>query len=159
MNRKLSSLKEDKRAYSESRAALGNVGILLWLALGTIAIWHLNPVGAGIFAFVAFVVVYGVLRKQLCKTCAYCKTCTMGFGKLSELIFGKAELGGVTPRNLLILLLVTYSLLTAIPAVLLVFSMSEEFTLSKIIVLALLLLILSFSAATKRKREFMKNWS
>ncbi|MGD0071547.1 MAG: hypothetical protein ABSB71_08325 [Candidatus Bathyarchaeia archaeon] len=153
----MSKLKEDKRAYSESRTALGNIGILLWIALGTIAIWSLSLVGALIFAFVAFIVVYGVVRKQLCKTCAYCKTCTMGFGKLSELIFGKAELGGVKPRTLQILLVVTYSLLTVIPTVLLAVSINQEFTLYKILLLAFPLLILSYSVATKRKREFMKN--
>ncbi len=157
VSRNLGDLKEDKRAYSESRTALGNIGIFLWIALGTIAIWFLNPLGAWLFAFVAFIVVYGVVRKQLCKTCAYCKTCTMGFGKLSELIFGKAELGGVKPRTLLILLLVTYSLLTGIPTVFLAVSISQKYTLSKIIVLAVSLLILSFSAVAKRKREFMKN--
>jgi hypothetical protein len=154
---KLSKLKEDKRDYSESRTALGNIGILLWLALGTIAIWFSNPIVAWIFAFVAFIVVYGVVRKQLCTTCAYCKTCTMGFGKLSELIFGKAELGGVKPRTLPILLIVTYGLLTVIPTVFLAILISQEYTLSKILVLVFLLLILACSVATKRKREFMKN--
>ncbi|MGD0645240.1 MAG: hypothetical protein ABSA75_10070 [Candidatus Bathyarchaeia archaeon] len=153
----MSKLKEDKRAYSESKTALGNIGILLWITLGTVAIWFLSLVGALIFAFVAFIVVYGVVRKPLCKTCAYCKTCTMGFGKLSALIFGKAELGGVKPRTLLILLIVTYSLLTIIPAVLLAVSISEGYILSKILVLAFLIIILSCSIAAKRKREFMKN--
>jgi hypothetical protein len=157
VSRKLGNLKEDKRAYSESRTALGNTGILLWIAVGTIAIWFLNPLGAWLFAFVAFIVVYGVVRKQLCKTCAYCKACTMGFGKLSELIFGKAELGGVKPRTLLTLLLVTYGLLTVIPTIFLALSASQEFTLFKILVLAFLLLFLSYSVATKRRREFMKN--
>ncbi len=81
----------------------------------------------------------------------------MGFGKLSELVFGKAELGGVKPRTLLILLLVTYSLLTIIPTVLLAVSISQEFTLYKILLLAFPLLILFYSVATKRKKEFMKN--
>ena len=147
----MSKFKEDKRAYSESRTVLGNIGILLWLALGTIAIWFSNPIVAWIFAFAAFIVVYGVVRKQLCKTCAYCKTCTVGLGKLSELIFGKAELGGVKPRTLLISLIVTYGLLTVIPAVFLAFSISQEYTLSKILALVFLLLILACSVATKRK--------
>jgi hypothetical protein len=153
----MGGLKEDKKAYSESRTALGNIGILLWLALGTLAIWFSNPIVAWIFAFVAFIVVYGVVRKQLCKTCAYCKTCTMGFGKLSELVFGKAELGGVSPRTLLTLLIVVYSLLTVVPTVFLTLSINQEYALSKIAVLTFLLLILFYSAATKRKREFMKN--
>jgi hypothetical protein len=150
---KFERLKEDKRAYSESRTALGNIGILLWIALGAIAIWFLNPLGAWIFAFIAFILVYGVVRKQLCKTCAYCKTCTMGLGKLSELIFGKAELGGVKPRTLLTLLLVTYGLLTVIPTVFLALSISQEFTLSKILVLAFPLLILSYSVTAKEKEN------
>jgi Zn-dependent protease with chaperone function len=81
----------------------------------------------------------------------------MGFGKLPELIFGKAELGGVKPRKLLILLLATYILLTAIPTALLILSISQAFALFKILLLACLIVIFSLSAATKRKREFMKN--
>lgn len=153
----MSNLNEDKRPYSESRAVLGNTGIFLWLALGTIAIWFLNPLGAGLFAFVAFVAVYAVVRKQLCKTCAYCKKCTQGFGKLPELIFGKAELGGVKPRTLRSLLIFTYILLTAIPGTLLVFSISQEFAAAKILDLTSLIAFFAFSVATKRKGEFMKN--
>ena len=153
----MSNLKEDKRAYSQSRTAAGNIGIILWIALGTIAIWFSNPIGAWVFAFVAFIVVYGVVRKQLCKTCAYCKTCTMGFAKLSELIFGKAELGGVSPRTLLTLLVVVYNLLTVVPTIFLTLVTNQGYELSKIAVLAFMLSILIYSVATKRKREFMKN--
>jgi|WetSurMetagenome_2_1015567.scaffolds.fasta_scaffold64496_2 hypothetical protein len=153
----MSKLKEDKKAYSAARAALGNIGILLWLGVGSIAIWFSNLFSALIFAFVAFIVVYGIVRKQLCKTCAYCKTCTMGFGKLSELIFGKAELGGVSSHTLLTLLVVVYSLLTVIPTIVITLSIIQGYALAKTAVLAFLLIILFYSVATKRKKEFMKN--
>ena len=152
----LSRLKEDKRAYSESRTVLGNVGILLWIFLGTVAVWFFNPIGAWAFLLFAFITVYAVIRKSLCKTCVYCKTCTMGVGKLSELVFGKAELGGLTARTLLGLLIVVYVVLTMVPTMFLIVSISQGYAASKIAVLVFLLLISAFSAITKRKREFMK---
>jgi hypothetical protein len=47
----MSGLKEDKRAYSQSRTILGNLGIFLWIVLGTVAVWFFNPIYAGIFFF------------------------------------------------------------------------------------------------------------
>jgi hypothetical protein len=153
MSGRMSALKEDKRAYSGSRIALGNLGILLWVVLGAVAIWFLYPVGAWIFAFIALIVVYGVVRKQLCKTCVYCKTCTMGFGKLPELVFAKAELGGVSPYTLLTLLVIAYILLTVIPSIFLAISISQGYAVSKSVVMPGLWLILFCSIAAKRKRE------
>jgi hypothetical protein len=153
----MSGIKEDKRAYSQSRTILGNLGIFLWIVLGTVAVWFFNPIYAGIFFFLAIIMVFAVVRRSLCKTCAYCKKCTMGSNKLSELAFGKAELGGLSANALLSRLIAIYGLLTVVPIAFLAASISQEYVVFKIVVLVALLLVSFFSILTKRKREFMKN--
>jgi hypothetical protein len=148
---------EDKQAYSQTRTILGNLGILLWMILSTAAVWFFNPLYAWIFLFFTFITIFAVIRRSLCKTCAYCKKCTMGSHKLSELVFGKAELGGLSANSLLSRLVVTYTLLTIVPVTFLVLSISQEYMVLKPVVLAVLLLFSLFSVLIKRKREFMKN--
>jgi hypothetical protein len=152
----LSRLKEDKIPYSKPRTVWGNLGILFWILLGTIAIWFYNPTVAYFFLFFAFIMVYVVIRTRLCKTCGYCKVCTMGTHKLPELVFGKAELGGLTSSTLLGLLTVLYVVLTVIPITFLLVSVSQEYAAIKIAVLLILLLTSAIGIIAKRKREFMK---
>jgi hypothetical protein len=147
---------EDKQAYSQTRTILGNLGILLWMILSTVAVWFFNSLNAWIFLFFTFITIFAVIRRSLCKTCAYCKKCTMGSHKLSELVFGKAELGGLSANSLLSRLVVTYTLLTIVPVTFLVLSISQEYIVLKLVVLATLLLFSLFSVLTKRKRESMK---
>ena len=153
----MSGLKEDKREYSEKRAVLGNLGLLLWILLGTVAVWFYSPLGAWFFLFFALFAVYGVVRKRLCKSCAYCKACTEGWGKLAELMFGKAELGGLSARSLLGLIVFVNVLLTIVPAAFDVVSDLQVYVEFKIAVLSLLVLFSIFSGTSKRKLEFMKN--
>jgi hypothetical protein len=153
----MSIRKEDKRAYSEKRAYLGNLGLLLWILLGTLAVWFYNSLCGWIFLFFAVLAIFGVVRKMVCKTCAYCTACTQGWGKLPELVFGKAELGGLTTRKLFRLIIFVNILLTIIPAVYVAVSISQAYAESKIAVLVFLLLISILSITPKRKREFMKN--
>jgi len=157
LNRQMGMLKEDKQPYSQTRTVLGNLGIILWISLGSIAFWFYNSVYAWIYLFFAIVLVFAIIRRSLCKTCAYCKKCTMGSSKLSELVFGKAELGGLSPNSLIARLIFIFMLLTGVPTVLLSISISQEITATKIILLASLLMVSLLSIISKRKREFMKN--
>ena len=80
----------------------------------------------------------------------------MGTHKLPELVFGKAELGGLTSSTLLGLLIVIYVVLTVIPIMFLIVSVSQGYAASKIAVLIILLLTSAYGIMAKRKREFMK---
>lgn len=153
----MGGLKEDKRPYNQKRAVLGNLGLLLWILLGTVAVWFYYPLDAWFFLFFALFAVYGVVCKKLCKTCAYCKACTQGWGKLPELVFGKAELGGLSARSLLGLIVFVNVLLTVAPAAFIVVSNFQVYVEFKIAVLFLLVLFSIFSITAKRKLEFMKN--
>ncbi len=57
--------------YPKSGIILGNLAMLLWLVLGTIASWFFSPVAAAIYAFVAVLMVFFVLRMLVCTNCYY----------------------------------------------------------------------------------------
>ncbi len=88
-NRKLDMCQRKKREYTKTELVFGNFAILVWILLGTAACWLIFSFGAIIFlAFAGFLVFYE-LGKKGCVSCFFCKTCTIGMGKLPELFFTK----------------------------------------------------------------------
>jgi len=109
-----------------------------------------NLFAALVFFFGAAVLVYGLLRKRCCKTCYYCKTCTVGFGKLPELFFRNNGTENVDASGLKLFPL-TYAYVSFIPIVAAAFSIMQEFTLTKVAVLIVLLAIVVYSGIVRRK--------
>lgn len=118
--------------------------------MGTLACWFFYLLVAWCFAVLAIVLVYYVLRKRCCKTCDYCETCTLGFGKLPELFFGKSGTENVTRSGLKMFPFV-YGLLSLLPTILLITSFAQELAISKFVVLFLLLLISLYSGIIRRE--------
>jgi hypothetical protein len=119
--------------------------------LGAISCWFFNPLVGWLFLVLALVLVFVILRRLGCNSCYYCKTCTMGFGKLSDLFFGTGTMAGVNSSVRLRLVFV-YGLLSIVPLAFLAVSIMQEFAASKIVAL-LLLLILLFYSGTRRKSQ------
>src|SRR3990170_1101261 len=95
--------------------------------------------------------VYLLLRRLGCNTCAYCKTCTMGFGRLGAWFFGKHELKDLKNKTALAFVGLIYCLLSPISIGFLTVSLIHEFAVSKIVVLLFLLTISFYSLTTWRK--------
>ncbi len=65
----------------------GNALIVLWVILGAIACGMIHFLaGLGYFSLLSFLIFF-VIGKHGCVTCYYCKTCTIGIGKLPEFFF------------------------------------------------------------------------
>jgi hypothetical protein len=65
------------------------MAIILWITLGSAAVGLFNLLASlGYFSLLAFLVFFE-LGKHGCVTCYYCKTCTIGMGKLPEFFFKK----------------------------------------------------------------------
>jgi len=65
--------------------------IILWIGLGAAALGLFNIFAAiGFFALTAFLIFFEI-GKHGCVTCYYCKTCTIGMGKLPEFFFNQKE--------------------------------------------------------------------
>ena len=149
--------KQGLKEYPKSSIFMGNFLMMAWIALGTIACWFFYPLIALIYLAFAVTMVGVVLRKLLCTNCYYYdKWCCMGWGKLSALLFKK---GDIKQFNISIgqkLAPLTYGLLTIIPLILIVISIFQEFSISKIVVLIFLLLISFYSGAINRKKTCAK---
>jgi len=143
--------------YPKASVILGNLAMILWIALGTIACWFLYPLVAWIYLAFALVMVGIVLRKLLCTNCYYYgKWCGIGWGKLSALFFKKGDVEGFNTSIGQKLAPLTYGILSLIPLILIVISIFHEFTISKIVVLLLLLLVSFYSGTFSRKKACAK---
>jgi hypothetical protein len=140
------------KEYSKSLLVFGNLAIVLWIVLGAISCGFFNSLVGLLFLFLALVLVFGLLRRLGCNSCYYCKSCTMGFGKLSDLFFGNGYMAGVNSSVGLKLIFV-YGLLGLVPIAFLAVSIIQEFAASKIVVLGFLLLLLLYSGSRKKPQQ------
>jgi len=133
-----------RKDYSKAELIFGNLAIILWIGLGALSCALFFPLTAVLyFALAAFLIFYE-LGKHGCVTCYYCKTCTIGIGKLPELFFRQAGTANVN-RRALKLFPFAYLLLSALPIILIVISFFQETAIYKI---ALLATVLAFSIYT-----------
>jgi hypothetical protein len=147
----LKPISDDKKEYSKSLLIIGNLGIALWIVISAVACWFFNPFLGWLFLVSAFIMVFAVLRRFGCRSCYYCKSCTMGFGKLADLFFGSGYMAGVNSSVWLKAVFV-YGLLGLVPIGFLAVSIMQEFSVFKIAVLVFLLLLLFYSGVSKKLR-------
>ena len=127
---------DDKFEFKRSLLVPGNLAILVWSSLATVAIWLTYPFGAWVFLIFTLVTVFAVLRRVGCNTCAYCKSCTMGFGRISGWFFGSWSVKDFRNRTALVFVGFVYVLLSVVPIVILANSMIQEFTVLEAVLLA-----------------------
>jgi hypothetical protein len=147
----LKAISQEAKGYSKSLLVLGNLGIALWIVVSAVACWFFNIILGWIFLVFAFILVFAVLRRLGCSSCYYCKSCTMGFGKLADLFFGSGRMAGVnSSRGYKVFF--AYGLLGLVPIVFLAISITQEFAATKIAVLALLLVLLIYSGIRRKPK-------
>jgi len=134
----------NRKDYSKTELYLGNFAIAFWILLGAAACALFVPLSAlGFIALSAFLIFYE-LGKHGCVTCYYCKTCTIGMGKLPELFFRKAGTANVNRRALRLFPFV-YILMSVVPIALVAFSLTQAFVPYKV---ALLIGLATYSLLT-----------
>ena len=141
--------------YSKLELIFGNLAIILWIVLGALSCALFYPLTAVLFFGLAAFLIFYELGKHGCITCYYCKTCTIGMGKLPELFFTQAGTANVNQRALKLFPLV-YLLLSALPITLIVISFFQVISLYKVV---LLTTVLAFSASSGfiRRQTLVKN--
>jgi len=137
------------KEYSKSELIFGNLAIVLWILLGSYSCWLFYPLSVLGFIALASFLVFFELGKHGCQTCYYCKTCTIGIGKLPELFFAKAGTANVNKKAMNLFPFV-YLLLSLVPLVLYVISIIQAMTTLKIVTLALLLSISLYSGFIRK---------
>jgi hypothetical protein len=120
-------VQKQKREYSNVELFFGNLAIFIWILFGTVSCWLFSPFAAiGFLALASFLVSYE-LGKKGCVSCFYCKTCTIGMGKLPELFFTKTTVDNLNiNRKALKLFPYVYFLLSVAPLTLTVFSIIQN---------------------------------
>ena len=141
------------KEYSNWELIFGNLVIIIWIVLGAFSFGLFYPLSAiGFFALAAFLVFFE-LGKHGCQTCYYCKTCTIGMGKLPELFFTKNGTANVNKKAMRLFPFV-YLLLSLVPLVLAVVSTLQDFSGYKIALVISLLLFSVYSGVLRRKNLF-----
>ena len=138
------------KGYSKFELVFGNLAIILWITLGAISCGIFFPLaGLGYFSILAFLVFYE-MGKHGCVTCYYCKTCTIGMGKLPDLFFKTEGTANVNRKALRIFPLV-FVLLSVVPVVLVAFSIMQDMLSYKLALLAALLGFSIYDGIIRRK--------
>ncbi len=138
------------KEYSKSEMIFGNLAIIAWIALGAIScgiIYFLA--GFGYFALLSFLVFFEI-GKHGCVTCYYCKTCTIGIGKLPEFFFRPEGIANVNWKAQKIFSFV-FVLLSFVPISLVVFSIVQELLFYKAVLLASILGFSFYNGIIRRR--------
>ena len=138
------------KEYSKSELVFGNLAIIFWIGLGGVSCALLYPLASFAFIALAAFLIFFELGKHGCVTCYYCKTCTIGMGKLPELFFKQGGTANVN-QNALRLFPFVYVLLSIVPIFIVAFSMVQEMGVYKIALLATLLMFSFYTGMVRRK--------
>jgi hypothetical protein len=147
----LKPVSKDTIEYTRPLLILGNVALFLWVILAATAFWFYNQIDGYLFLIFSAAAVYLVLRRSGCNTCAYCKSCTMGFGKLAGAFFGTGHTKKISVGSRSKMVAFIYFLLCPLPAAFLAISIVQAFAFLKVVVLVGLLAIAAYSGMTWRK--------
>lgn len=141
-----------KEQYPMSRVVLGNILMILWIVVGTIAVWFFSPIIATLYLIVAVITVFFILRKLVCTNCYYYdKWCSLGWGKLAAALFKQGRIEEFNESIGLRLAPIIYGLLTIFPLVVVLVAIIAEIDFYKIAVLIILLFFSVYSGSISRR--------
>ena len=142
----------NKREYSKSQLIFGNLAVVAWILLGAASCWLFSPFAAlGFLALASFMVFYK-LGKKGCVNCFWCKTCTIGMGKLPYLFYTKTSIEDLNiNRKALKLFPYVYLLLGVVPIAITAVFMVQSFSVYSAVLLAVLVALAVFTGSIRRK--------
>ncbi len=153
MNNEFRLYEKGVEQYPPGAILLNNLVMVVWILLGTVACWLVNPLVAWMFLALAVLMIYVVLRKLVCTNCYYYdRWCHMGWGKLSALMFKKGDPQKFSTSAGIKMAPFVYGALTVIPIILLLISMVTNFTQLKLTLLILILAVGFYSGTISRKK-------
>jgi hypothetical protein len=116
-----------------------------------VAFLFINLAAGAVFLVVALIAIYGVLKFLGClRPCYNCKKCTFGLGRLAALYFGKRTLKDYKYSYKLPTAIFFYALIGPFPAAVSLFYTVQAFTIPKMAITIILLVLSIYSALTWR---------
>ncbi len=149
---------EEKIETTKSRLLSGNLLVAIWIIVGTVGCWLVTPLFGWLFLGFSSFSILIIIRRLLCNSCYYCKSCTKGFAKLSILFLGANRIPGLSKGSILGMTATVYVILTVLPGSLLTNSVLQEFTLLKFIALSCLVAITLYAIISKLKNGNRTLW-
>lgn len=143
---------EEKVAAKKSSVLGGQLLSIIWILVGTIGCYLINPLYGWLYLAFALFAVYIIARRFMCNSCYYCKSCTKGVAKLSIMMLGGNNIPGLGKGTVIGLDVFLYVALTAIPGGLLTIALLQTYNIAYVAILAALLTITIVSVAAKIKR-------
>jgi hypothetical protein len=126
-------MSEEKMETVKSRFIVGNLLIIAWIFIASAACWLVNPLIGWLFLGFSAFSIYIIVRRFMCNSCYYCKSCTKGPAKLSILFLGANKIPGISNGAIMGMTVFAYTVLTIVPATLLINSLLTSFETLKII--------------------------
>lgn len=141
----------NKREYTKSQLIFGNLAVAAWILLGAASCWLFSPFAAlGFLALASFLVFYK-LGKKGCVNCFWCKTCTIGMGKLSYLFYTKTSIEDLNiNRKALKLFPYVYLLLSVVPIAITAVSIIQSFAVYSVVLLLVLVTLSVLTGSLRR---------
>ena len=146
-------MNQEKFEFKRSLLVFGNLTLSFWILLGAIALSFYNPIAFWIFLLFAVFMVFAMIRRLGFSSCAYCTSCTSGFGRLTGWFFGRIPTKDLSSKTRLAFIGFIYFLLTLVPSTFLVISILEVFTIAKVAVFLGISSISFYSMATWRMKK------
>jgi len=67
----------ESKQFPKTLTIAGNLAVAGWTALGSLAVGFYNQLAGWIFLLFGLFTIFVMLRRMGCKSCYYCKSCTM----------------------------------------------------------------------------------
>ncbi len=145
-------VQREKREYSKTELVFGNLAIAVWILLGTAAFWPFISFGALVYLGLAGFLVFYELGKKGCVNCFWCKTCTIGMGKLPGLFFTLTPVENLNiNRKALKLFPYVYLLLSVVPIAITAVSIIQSYTVYNAALLVALAVLSILTGTFRRK--------
>ncbi|HLN89243.1 MAG TPA: hypothetical protein VK253_04190 [Candidatus Binatia bacterium] len=120
-----------------------------WIALDILGLGLFSFAAGVTFLLISLIGVYGILKFLGClRPCYHCKKCTYGLGRIAALYFGKRSLKDYKYNYGISVAIFFYALIGPFPTAILLWSTVQAFSVIKVVVLASLLMISTYSALT-----------
>jgi hypothetical protein len=142
----------NKREYTKIQLIIGNLAIVAWILLGAASCWLFSPFAALAFVALASFMVFYKLGKKGCVNCFWCKTCTIGMGKLPYLFYTKTSIEDLNiNRKALKLFPYVYLLLSVVPIAITAVFIFQSFSVYSAVLLAVLVTLSVLTGSLRRK--------
>lgn len=132
----------------------GMLILSVWVALGSFAVWLVNQLIGYLFLGFSTFLLLIVIRRLLCNSCYYCKSCTKGFAKLSKLTLGSNHIPGIGKGSTFSMAITIYVFLTGIPTFLLLNSILSNFSLIETVLLLTIAAITLYTLAVRVRNKY-----